>query len=302
MKINFIFIIIIIILLDISYCWYSKCDTHGRCVLLESPNSTLEYYLEPGFMPLFPDDEVIPIKDNSSDESNTFSLEVYTGYSKYGEFENSNKGYECGNGLSECINSCCKDGFCVGTIHDCNLKRDNKKIIYIVTSSVFFSFAICYWVIFFCLACNYNKKQDYEQFKEKQDYGTKKFDENVQNNQSGEDSERNDEIQSNEVSMENANNKNNEENKQNEEENKRRTQINKVAQNVNKLGKEYKIKEEEQTVNEPKKKENNNLIESVNENVDKKDESNNNNIENNNNNEISNKFEFSGDFKEENLE
>ena len=261
---NFIFIIISILLLDISFCWYSKCDTRGRCVLLESLDSTIEYYLEPGFMPLFPDDEVIPIKDNNSEASNTFSLEVYTGYSKYGEFENSNKGYECGNGLSECINSCCKEGFCVGTIHDCNLQRDNKKIIYIVTASVFFAFAICYWVIFFCLACNYNRKQDSE-YKEKQDYGTKKFDENVQNNnnKSEEDSDRNDEIQSNEVSMENSNNnniKNNEEIKENEEENKRRSQINKVAQNVNKLGKEYKIKEEEQTVNEPKKKENNNLI------------------------------------------
>jgi hypothetical protein len=302
MKINISFLFIIIIsLFNLSFCWYSKCDTHGRCVLLETENSPNEYYLEPGFMPLFPDDEVIPIKDENSNESNTFSLEVYTGYSKYGEFENSENNYECGNGLSECINSCCKEGFCVGTIHECNTKRDNKKIIYIVTSSVFFAFIIGYWVIFFCLACNYNKKQDFEEFKEKQDYGTKKFDENVQNNNKNEDdSERNDEIQSNEVSMENQNNINNninnEENKEIEEEDKKRSKIDKVAKNITNIGKEYKIKEEDQSSAEAKKKkeDSNNLIESANENIeDKKEESKTENVKN---------IDISGSFKEENLE
>lgn len=164
MKIIFPFLIIIY-LTSPTIQWYSRCDQAGSCTI--SLTETGEgIYLVPGYLPFYPDGEVKPVKSNST--VNSFTVESLTGFSKNGPL-NGKDGYECAGGFSECVNSCCKNGFCKGTQHDLEEKKDKAKLIYIITGAIFFAFIIFYWIVFFVYGCNYNKKAQ-DEMKNRQDY------------------------------------------------------------------------------------------------------------------------------------
>lgn len=148
--------------------WYSRCDQAGRCYISETKGGE-GIYLMPGYLPIFPDNNVIPEVSESAGNT-SFNVDSLTGFSLYGPLSGEN-GYECAGGLSECANSCCSDkGMCSDTLYSCGEKRDTKDLIYIITCSVFGGFVIAYWVTYFVLGCRYNKHTLKTQ-KEQQRYG-----------------------------------------------------------------------------------------------------------------------------------
>ena len=78
--------------------------------------------------------------------------------------------------MNECANSCCKEGYCKGTRHDCNNKYEKIEIIFIIVGSVFGIFLILFWIYYFIIGCNYNKiverdSDEKKELKENQNYG-----------------------------------------------------------------------------------------------------------------------------------
>jgi hypothetical protein len=151
--------------------WYTGCDTEGKCFINE-PIKAEKIYLFPGYLPFYPSYSIIPLQGDSTSNTENFTLEIFTGYPKKGIFKNSKFNYECSNGINECINSCCLNGFCKGSPNLCNKKIDEVKIIFILTLSFFYVFFLFYWICYFILGCNYNKLLDKENInKENAGYG-----------------------------------------------------------------------------------------------------------------------------------
>ena len=161
-----IFIIITISHLELFYQWETSCDMKGHCSL--SSNGGSPYLIDTGKVAKF------PTKGNHSKKWNKTEITIeisgqIDGVSPYPPLPGK-KGYECSGGLSECINSCCLDGFCVAILYYCHNQRDTINLIYILSCS-FFVFLLClYWGTYFVLGCDFNKKQKNENI-ELQDYG-----------------------------------------------------------------------------------------------------------------------------------
>lgn len=69
------------------------------------------------------------------------------------------KYYVCGDGFSECINSCCNKGFCTEASNYCDdLKSENLRKIHAGTLVSFFLLAVVYWVIFIFIGIKYQQK------------------------------------------------------------------------------------------------------------------------------------------------
>jgi hypothetical protein len=156
--------------------WESTCDKTGNCKIIVDNE---EIYLRPGYLPFYPVEEVNPINSDGTENINqqNFTLNILTGYPKKGILKGSKKQFECAGGMNECANSCCKEGYCKGTRHDCNNKYEKIEIIFIIVGSVFGIFLILFWIYFFIIGCNYNKiverdlNDEKKELKENQNYG-----------------------------------------------------------------------------------------------------------------------------------
>lgn len=168
MKMSFLNGIPFFFLFSYSLAWYSRCDEAGRCTISETSTSE-QIYLVPGYLPLFPEGNIIPIASPNSNSS-SFSVDAIHGFSSYGKLSGLVR-YDCAGGLSECAYSCCKKGYCADTMYSCRQKKDTAELIYILTSAIFAAFIILYWVIYFVLGCKYNKYIVKTQ-KNQQQYGT----------------------------------------------------------------------------------------------------------------------------------
>ena len=155
--------------------WESTCDKTGNCKIIVDNE---EIYLRPGYLPFYPVEEVNPINSDGTENINqqNFTLNILTGYPKKGILKGSKKQFECAGGMNECANSCCKEGYCKGTRHDCNNKYEKIEIIFIIVGSVFGIFLILFWIYYFIIGCNYNKiverdSDEKKELKENQNYG-----------------------------------------------------------------------------------------------------------------------------------
>lgn len=279
--------------------WYSKCDQAGRCYISETKNGE-GIYLMPGYLPIFPDNTVIPTVSESAGNT-SFSVDSLTGFSLYGPLSG-DKGYECAGGLSECANSCCSDkGMCSDTLYSCGEKRDTKDLIYIITCSIFGGFVIFYWVTFFVLGCRYNKHTLKTQ-KEQQRYGDIVKNQRPKKNETIEENDEVDEPGMRTHGSVSIDSEKIEDVQVNEEEEKRRKMAN-VANKLNRLeqnqfeGNEISNKDEQPQQQPsvepiPEKQNEGNLIDES----SRDNKNNNNKIDNNNVEKIDNEFD------EQNLE
>ena len=163
---NIIFILITFSLLKLCYQWETSCDMKGRCSI--SSDGGKPYIIETGKVPKISTKGNLTKKWNKTEITIEISGQI-DGVSPYEPLPGK-KGYECSGGISECINSCCLDGFCVAILYYCHNQRDTINLIYILSCS-FFVFLLClYWGTYFVLGCDFNKKHRNENIDE-QDYG-----------------------------------------------------------------------------------------------------------------------------------
>lgn len=161
-----IFILLIISFFNLFYQWETSCDMKGRCTV--SSENGNPFILEVGKVPKFSTKGNLTKKWNKTEITIEISGQI-DGVSPYPPLPGK-KGYECSGGISECINSCCLDGFCVAILYYCHNQRDTINLIYILSCS-FFVFLLClYWGTYFVLGCDFNKKHRNENIEE-QDYG-----------------------------------------------------------------------------------------------------------------------------------
>jgi hypothetical protein len=137
--------------------WSSKCDSWGNCTIYYSSYNQ-SIILQPGYLPTFPEKFISPLKDdinynmpNTSEYNNDNPTEFIKGSHRF----------QCADGIGECVNSCCKNGFCSDISEKCN--SDKKHINFIlVVSGVFFIFIfIGYWVIYLVLGIWFNGTPNY---------------------------------------------------------------------------------------------------------------------------------------------
>jgi hypothetical protein len=229
-------IIFQIFLLEKVLSWYSRCDKEGKCTISETEDGE-QIYLLPGYLPFYPTTTVTPIQIDTTKTSNptNFSLQILTGYPKKGIFKRSKFNYECINGLDECVNSCCLDGFCKGTKFQCNKKLDEVELIYILTCCIFAVVILFYGVLYFILGCNYNKLVEKDNIeKEKAGYGGNI--ENVQNEKDDDDDEEIDHKNISHGTVQEENSNQNDSNYYNNQD-----KIDKAVRNIKKVQKKYDI-------------------------------------------------------------
>lgn len=152
------------------------CDAKGACKIITSYNFT--YFPSQGKLIPY-DNTTIQKKWNNTQVPLTISSQI-DGVSLYSPLKGE-KGYECFGGLSECINSCCLDGFCVDILFYCHQQKLTIEMIYIFTTSGFVFLAAIYWGTFFILGCNFNEKIKSEK-KEHQMYDKITNNDNITNN------------------------------------------------------------------------------------------------------------------------
>ena len=135
----------------------TKCDNLGKCeiitpmkiVITPEPNS---FSLSPSLL------SSDPIYQSDQTDITILPQGDLKGFSEYGPLRKSSIGYECSGGLSECVNSCCLNGFCVNLQYICQVKKDQIGTIYILTISMFALLIVIYWSMFFYIGYRYNKK------------------------------------------------------------------------------------------------------------------------------------------------
>lgn len=67
--------------------------------------------------------------------------------------------YICGDGVNECFNSCCRDGFCSDPSNYCTIALKSSSAIIYSTCIAFFILTCVYWIIFGCIGINYSKRR-----------------------------------------------------------------------------------------------------------------------------------------------
>jgi hypothetical protein len=156
MKPHVFLIFIVILNITKIKCWRVQCDEVGQCLVILTHNNR-EVRLGKGYLPLIPDKFINP----SSESSTTVPPDWYTsqkkaGISAFGLLPNSK--FECGGGLNECINSCCKNGFCTDPGNICINFDNNIRIIILVVGFCMGILVILYWMVFHIMGVVYNSK------------------------------------------------------------------------------------------------------------------------------------------------
>lgn len=67
--------------------------------------------------------------------------------------------YVCGDGVNECFNSCCRDGFCSDPSNYCTIALKGSSAIIYSTCIVFFIITCFYWIVFGCIGVRYSKRR-----------------------------------------------------------------------------------------------------------------------------------------------
>jgi hypothetical protein len=160
---NFFFLSLILFIITpkVTISWETQCNQQGKCLIFPSSktsNYNNSYELLPGKCPSNFDKSEFTRSWNKTNTTLEISGQI-DGVSRYRPLPGK-KGYECSGGISECINSCCLDGFCVAILHYCHHQIDTINLTYIITVSFFVLLIVIYWTIYIIIGCNFN-----EQFK-----------------------------------------------------------------------------------------------------------------------------------------
>ena len=139
-------------------CWDVTCDKLGQCnIILANSNKTMT--ITPFHLPLIPEKNVVPLKNNSNSIMNeivTSIKSISEGKPRYGYVPNSQ--FECADGVGECINGCCRNGFCSDPENLCTMNVSEIKVIILIVGLVFVVLIIGFWITFYLLGVVNNKK------------------------------------------------------------------------------------------------------------------------------------------------
>lgn len=161
------FLFIILDLIFISAKWYSKCNNIGICSLSNDKNNWIE--IEPGNTPILEGEILEPFFEEFKNDS-LINFGLSSGVSKFGILKGLHQ-YECAGGLEECINGCCKNGYCYTAIFLCKPDKEFIKQIYIMLGTSFGGLIILYWFVFYLVGTDFNaKKEKNYEIKNNQDY------------------------------------------------------------------------------------------------------------------------------------
>lgn len=157
MQIKINLLLIIFLFSPLLFQRTTKCDNLGKCEIITSTKIIITP--EPNFFSLSPSLlSSEPLFQSDQTDITILPQGDLKGLSQFGPLRKSSIGYECSGGLSECVNSCCLNGFCVNLQYICQVKKEQIGTIYILTISMFALLIVIYWSMFFYIGYRYNKK------------------------------------------------------------------------------------------------------------------------------------------------
>lgn len=128
---------------------FITCTDQGNCK--RSDNVQLQL----GWVPKIPLKNFVDVFDTNAKSiisinpfSNSTSLSLIRGSSVF----------TCADGVSECFNSCCSNGFCNDPINVCTIALKSHDSLIYSTCICYAALTIFYWVIFGYLGARYSKK------------------------------------------------------------------------------------------------------------------------------------------------